>query len=409
VERSGGSAKPALCIIGRCDLELWGLSTMERARRLFARLGLTETISEEALPSSDGAVVLVRADYVIEESVAATLTATPDTVLTVTNPGAAGPVAFAANLSATVSAEDRRAVAALLRGEAGASAPGGVAVRDYAAIAPRYNYELRKHEQPYVLPLRSESLDEVERRTFAGAYKGVTDAVTKYVWPTPALWATRWAARRRITPNMVTTVGLIFVLLALVLFAKGQFWAGLAAAWLMTFLDTVDGKLARVTFTASTWGGYYDHATDMIHPPLWWAAWWYAIRDGADPSLLPVLDLSGYVVIGGYVAGRLIELGFKQLYRIRIHVWEPIDSAFRLITARRNPNLVILTASMLLGAPALGFVAVAIWTAVSLLFHAVRFIQGGLLHRRGERLVSWLDEPAGRVSRPADPAPRAAQ
>ena len=38
----------------------------------------------------------------------------------------------------------------------------------------------------------------------------------------------------------------------------------------MTFLDTVDGKLARVTLTSSRFGNWLDHGNDIIHPPLWW-------------------------------------------------------------------------------------------------------------------------------------------
>src|SRR3546814_2416912 len=48
----------------------------------------------------------------------------------------------------------------------------------------------------------------------------------------------------------------------------GGFWTGLAAAWIMTFLDTVDGKLARVTLASSRWGNAYDHGIDLIHPPF---------------------------------------------------------------------------------------------------------------------------------------------
>ena len=38
-------------------------------------------------------------------------------------------------------------------------------------------------------------------------------------------------------------------------------------------------------------------------------------------------------------------------YGMHIHVWRPVDSQFRLITARRNPNMVILVASLLFGRP----------------------------------------------------------
>ena len=45
---------------------------------------------------------------------------------------------------------------------------------------------------------------------------------------------------------------------------------------------------------------------------------------------------------------RLIEgLFMRRFGGMHIHVWRPIDSQFRLITARRNPNMVILVAALL--------------------------------------------------------------
>ena len=46
---------------------------------------------------------------------------------------------------------------------------------------------------------------------------------------------------------MVTSIGLVLVIAACYLFLNGHYLAGLLAGWIMTFLDTVDGKLARVT------------------------------------------------------------------------------------------------------------------------------------------------------------------
>ncbi len=108
---------------------------------------------------------------------------------------------------------------------------------------------------------------------FMGTYKGATDLVTKHLWPTPAFHATRALAPRGITPNMVTTIAALMTVLAFWCFLKGQFIPGLMAAWTMTFLDTVDGKLARTTLTSSKWGDIFDHGIDLVHPPFWYIAW----------------------------------------------------------------------------------------------------------------------------------------
>jgi hypothetical protein len=95
------------------------------------------------------------------------------------------------------------------------------------------------------------------------------------------------------------------------------------------------------------------------------------------------------IVIGGYILGRLQEALFLWKFGIQMHIWRPIDSRFRLITARRNPNLLILTLFTIAGRPDLGMLAVAAWTCVSLVFHSVRIIQAFRVRGTG-RLTSWL-------------------
>ena len=75
---------------------------------------------------------------------------------------------------------------------------------------------------------------------------------------------------------------------------------------------------------------------------------------------------------------------------MHIHVWRQIDSRFRLITARRNPNMVILVVALLFRRPDVGIELVAAWTILSLIFHMVRLAQAEARVWRGQRLVSWL-------------------
>jgi hypothetical protein len=52
--------------------------------------------------------------------------------------------------------------------------------------------------------------------------------------------------------------------------------------------------------------------------------------------------------------------------------------------------MVILFVSMLLGRPDLGLIAIAAWTVLSCIFHAVRLMQAELATRRGQPVVSWM-------------------
>src|SRR3546814_8303793 len=103
----------------------------------------------------------------------------------------------------------------------------------------------------------------------------------------------------------------------------------------------------------------FDHGIDLVHPPFWWYAWGVGLWAYGRPLAPETFALALWVIIGGYVLQRLIEGAFLQWYGMHIHVWEKLDSDFRLITARRNPNMVILFASMLIARPDLGLVAVA--------------------------------------------------
>ena len=99
------------------------------------------------------------------------------------------------------------------------------------------------------------------------------------------------------------------------------------------------------------------------------------------------------MVVLGYVAGRLQEGLFIWRFGIEIHTWRPVDSWFRLITARRNPNLLILSAAALLHRPDTGLALVAWWTILSFAFHCLRIAQAFQAELRGQSPKSWLQAP----------------
>ena len=252
------------------------------------------------------------------------------------------------------------------------------------------NAQLRKRERPFVMRLDPADPDPVERAAYDASYKGVTDALTLYLWRKPAFYLTRWAARAGLSPNLVTAVGAVCCVAAFFLFLNAWYWTGVVAGFTFMVLDTVDGKLARCTGQSSYWGNIFDHGIDLIHPPFWWWAW----AEGLKAYGLPFERVFELLIVGaivtGYIAQRIIEGIFMRRFGMHIHVWRPIDSRFRLITARRNPNMVILVASLLVGRPDLGIELVALWTIVSLIFHAVRLAQANARRDRGRPIISWL-------------------
>jgi phosphatidylglycerophosphate synthase len=252
------------------------------------------------------------------------------------------------------------------------------------------NDELRKKERPFMDRLAPDTVRGLERASYFGAYKGVTDLLTKYLWPEWALVLTRWAARIGMSPNQVSAIGAALCLLATWLFHEGHYWAGLAAGLGFMVLDTVDGKLARCTITSSKIGEVIDHGIDLVHPPFWWWAWGVGLHAWGRPLAQDLFWWTLAVIVVGYVVQRLIEGAFIARFKMHIHVWRRFDSRFRLITARRNPNMVILLAALIVGRPDWGLVAVAAWTLISLLVHLVQLVQAMAARAAGRPVVSWL-------------------
>lgn len=356
--------------MGRGASRLWGMTAEERHRRLLSRAGVSRIVSLSEAPA-DGSAVLLRAEWVLEPALVAALAQQPGILLTTPDGDWAAASGRVRDLQVLV--------------ESGRS--DGLAPRTSVELTSGYNSALRRRGAPLLMRLQTDNVRDVEARLFSGSYKGVTDIITKHVWPRPARIVTRWCALAGISPNQVTLASLALVVAAFALFWSGAFGLGLVAAWAMTFLDTVDGKLARVTLTSSRFGDVFDHGIDLIHPPFWWWAWIVGL--GAAGFRLPAEMLVLAVVLGGYVVQRLIEGAFLALYKLEVHSWRPFDSWFRLITARRNPNLVLLTLGWAAGRPDLGMLAVAVWTALSLAVHLVQLGQAQLAGRRAP-LTSWM-------------------
>ncbi|MEM8822499.1 MAG: CDP-alcohol phosphatidyltransferase family protein [Pseudomonadota bacterium] len=367
---------PVARYVAASETRVWSMAPTERLRRILARAGVTEFGPWDGAMDVKRVVarrnhLILRADQEYAPVLLADLAKRPGTVL----------VAEGQPVAAHVTAEMAEGAASdLAAGRIEALA--GLPALEPEALSSAHDKALRKREVPYVIPIRPDTVDAVERRTFEGSYKGVTDFVTRHVWPVPARAATRWCAAKGITPNQVTTASLVLVLLAMWLFWNGFFVIGCLVGWAMCFLDTVDGKLARTTLTSSKWGNVYDHGIDLIHPPFWYWAWFVGVGVASDAMVWSL-----WIIIVGYVVQRIQEGIFIARFGIEMHVWRRFDSRFRLIVARRNPNLAILMVFALIGMPGAGFVAVAIWTAIGFVVHSVQITQAMTAPKP---VTSWL-------------------
>ncbi len=363
-------------IVGESPVRLWGLGSSDRLRRQLRslRVGIAQDAEQ---------ILLLRADYLFETRTISSLLAQPGTVLRCTRDGG--------RAAALVKADDAAAAGAALL-DAATPLPGHLREISAAELAS-FDVNLRRAEAPLLEPVTEQRRAALEDQLYGNAYKGITDLVTKWMWPKPAKRIVRWCAALGVTPNAVTAASFVLTCLAAWLFVHGHFGSGLAAGWVMTLLDTVDGKLARVTVQSSRFGHYFDHGIDLLHPPFWYLCWGEAFGELDILGVMAEAEIYG-LILAGYIGGRVVEGAFHLFADCSVFSWRPFDAWFRLVTARRNPCLILLTVALVVGRPEWGLFAVALWTGLTTLVLLLRLLQAGVLRvLRGQRLGSWMSEP----------------
>ena len=368
-----------------CTEKLWGLTSADRIGRILKKSGVQQLeVSIDSLNTNDS-VLIVRGDYLFDDRLIEYLARTPKIIL---HSGDQRNDIVAIHSPAHSAAQ----AMTVIEGKAGIDSLSDFLSQTPATTSIAYQEKLHKSEPPFLLPITSENKEELEKRLFDWSYKGITDLVTKWAWPRPARRAVGLCVRWNIRPNHVTLLSLVLVIISGLCFMKGQYGWGLLAGWLMTYLDTVDGKLARVTLQSSKFGHYFDHLIDLIHPPIWYILWGMGLTTAQLSGLAFPLATLLYAMFFGYIAGRLIEGMFHWVLgcSFGIFSWQPIDAYFRLITARRNPNLILLTLSILVGRPEIGLLAVTFWTVATSLFLIGRFLMAGWSRYHAGTLSSWL-------------------
>ena len=364
---------PNVVSVGANPTPIWGMTNRERTRRI------TKAIEAE-VERDDQALILANDDYVVDPLLLTYVQSQPPMVI----------VRDGIPILAKLNDPGQQApIEAAMRGEP-LQAGLGIDRIDVGDDFTLYNRKLRKRVRPTVMRLEPATVKSIERDTYFGAYKGVTDILTKYLWPEWALVLTRLAARLGMSPNAVTAIGLVNCIAATVCFWFGLYWAGMALGLVFMVLDTVDGKLARCTITSSKAGSRFDHRIDQIHPPFWWLAWVHGLSAWGLALGEPLLAATVAALVLGYIVDRVVERRFIKRHGFHIHVWTKLDSDFRLVGARRNPNMAILFFALLFRRPDIGILAVAAWTILSLGFHAFRSAQANSRRARGETLASWL-------------------
>jgi phosphatidylglycerophosphate synthase len=187
-------------------------------------------------------------------------------------------------------------------------------------------------------------------------------------------WIVARLCRTSIRPNHVTFVTMLVGLMVMASFATGHLWSGVILAFLVGVLDGVDGKLAR-TKVETTKTGDWEHEVDYVIELSWWSALAYHFH-----RILPSSSWLLGLLVGSDLIDRLAKRSVKQKVGRNLDDVSNFDRFVRCIGSRRNINIWILIAALLLGDPLNGFVLFCWWGAATAAVHLVRALQ---IHRQG--------------------------
>ena len=151
-------------------VRVWGLTPTDRLNRFLERKGI---LVADDVNHTDGArdVLILRGDHVYDDRLLDALIANPNVAMR------SGEDDGAPIVAAHVAPGD----AATPLDEMDGVPP--------SALAADARLALLKAETPFALEVTEANRRTIERRLYDSSYKGVTDVVTKWVWPTPARWS----------------------------------------------------------------------------------------------------------------------------------------------------------------------------------------------------------------------------
>ena len=122
-----------------------------------------------------------------------------------------------------------------------------------------------------------------------------------------------WFIRRRISPNVITTVGTGFACLAAVIFATGHISTAGWTLGLTAFFDVVDGTVARRTNQSSVFGAFYDSTLDRVSDGALFAGltFFYASASAHRSMTMVTIAMTGLIAtsLTSYTRARAEALG----------------------------------------------------------------------------------------------------
>jgi phosphatidylglycerophosphate synthase len=259
-------------------------------------------------------------------------------------------------------------------------ASGEIDVID-AANVDDYVVNMRRHVRPLCFPASGEHAHRIGDRTILDAAQKGTLDFPAYVHAPIETAIVALLCKTRITPNDVTIAGFFIGCGATAAFVFGHVGLGLLAALVFGIVDGVDGKLSRVK-VETTERGKWEHHLDYLIENSWWTGIAFYLWQSAQLR-------TAFYFLALLIASHLLDEVVKRRAKIAtgrlLDDVAPFDRAFRLIAARRNVYVWVLTGGFLLGAFPQSYATVCGWAAFTAAVHVLRSVW--ICNAIGRRIV----------------------
>lgn len=228
---------------------------------------------------------------------------------------------------------------------------------------------LRRYAVPTFRRIQfSDSTKPIENELYGKTFKGAMEFVAEYGYKIPVREMTRWVAKTTITPNMVTTVAILSAVAAIPCFFVGWYWAGLLLAATFIILDSLDGKLARLTYRLSHTADRFDHLTSLPTRMGWYAGlgWYFA-----EGQLTSPFGIAGFVLTCVPFMDKMVLNLFNWKFGRSLLDFTPLDRSIHLFTVRRN-DIFFLIAASITGFARGAYLVITGWALLTWIWHIAR-------------------------------------
>ena len=235
-----------------------------------------------------------------------------------------------------------------------------------------YISAMRKEVKAFWIDIDTvDDIVKAEKLLIENACKGRNDFLATYVNKPIENFIVKRIANKRITPNQITVLTNIIAYASTILFLKGNLFFASLLTFIVSFMDGVDGKLARVKISSSNIGKM-EHAFDFLFEHSWYIA--LAVYLSKTYGMSAIIFSTFIVLFDSF--SHLCGHAFGKVVKDRpLSDYGKIERTFRKFDGRKNSYIIFILFGVLLNVPFYSLIAVALWSFVSALFYVVRTLK----------------------------------